>query len=129
MISSQARGKAGVSPGYNQRIRVTKPAFFVIFETPRRRVSLPQGNNFKGEMMIVYLYFEETQVAKYEVEAVPPVGALIEFRMKKARGQFKEGWLVRGKVSSDHPPEFDFETLAPKLLVNVTVYDIQACLE
>ncbi|PTW43842.1 hypothetical protein C8J25_11438 [Sphingomonas faeni] len=80
-------------------------------------------------MMIVCLYFEDTQVAKYDVEAVPPVGALIEFRMRKARGKFQEGWLVRGKVSSDNPPEYDFETLAPKLLVNVTVCDVQACLE
>lgn len=79
--------------------------------------------------MILFLYFEDTQVAKYEVEAVPPVGAVIEFRMKKARGQFLEGWLVRGKVSADHPPEYDFETLAPKLSVSVTVCDVQACLE
>lgn len=79
--------------------------------------------------MIVCLYFEDTQVAKYEVEAVPPVGSLIGFRMTKARGKLQEGWLVRGKVSSDHPPEYDFETLAPKLLVNVTVHDVQACLE
>jgi hypothetical protein len=79
--------------------------------------------------MIVYLYFEDTQVAKYEADAVPPVGAIIEFRMKKAVGQFQEGWLVRGKVSSDHPPEYDFETIAPKLAVSLTVYDVQACLE
>lgn len=79
--------------------------------------------------MIVCLYFEDTHVAQYDVDAVPPVGALIEFRMKKKRGQFQEGWLVRGKVSSDNPPEYDFETLAPKLLVNVTVHELQACLE
>jgi hypothetical protein len=79
--------------------------------------------------MIVYLYFEDTQVAKYEADAVPPVGAIIAFRMKKAVGKFQEGWLVRGKVSSDHPPEYDFETIAPKLAVSLTVYDVQACLE
>ncbi|WP_277982270.1 hypothetical protein [Sphingomonas faeni] len=79
--------------------------------------------------MIVYLYFKNAQVAKYEVDAVPPIGAIIEFRMKKAVGQFQEGWLVRGKVSSDQPPEYDFETIAPKLAVSLTVNDVQACLE
>lgn len=80
-------------------------------------------------MMVVCLYFEDTQVAKYEIDTVPPVGALVTFRMRKARGQIQEGWLVRGRVSSDHAPEYDFETLAPTVLVNVTVYDVQACLE
>lgn len=79
--------------------------------------------------MVVYLYFEATQVAKYDADAVPPIGAIIEFRMKKAVRQFKEGSLVRGKVSSDHAPEYDFETIAPKLAVSLTVYDVQACLE
>ncbi len=79
--------------------------------------------------MIVYLYFEDTQVAKYEADAVPPVGAVIEFRMKKTVRPFQEGGLVRGKVSSDHPPEYDFETIAPRLAVSLTVYDVQACLE
>jgi len=80
-------------------------------------------------MAIIYLYFEDAQVAKYEADAVPPVGAVIEFRMKKAVRQFQNGWLVRGKVSSDHPPEYDFESIAPKLAVSLTIYDVQPCLE
>lgn len=80
-------------------------------------------------MAIIYLYFEDARVAKYEADAVPPVGAVIEFRMKKAVRQFQNGWLVRGKVWSDHPPEYEFESIAPKLAVSLTIYDVQPCLE
>ncbi len=79
--------------------------------------------------MIACLYFEDTKVAKYETDAVPAAGDCVTFRMAAAKGGFGEGWLVRGRVSIDNPPDYDFESLAPMLLVNVTISDVKACLE
>ncbi len=79
--------------------------------------------------MLICLYYEDLQVARYGADAVPPAGAAVTFRMKIKQGRFPAGWLVRGKVSSDCPPDYNFETLAPQLVVNVSVYDLEACFE
>lgn len=79
--------------------------------------------------MLICLYYEDLQVARYEAEVVPPSGAAVTFRMRIAQGRFPAGWLVRGKVSLDSPPDYNFEVLSPKLVVNLAIYDLEACLE
>lgn len=79
--------------------------------------------------MLIYVHLDGTVVAKGEADAAPPAGAKITFRMKVAKSGFVEGGLVTGIVSSDDPPEYDFETLAPKLSVNLTIHSVRVCLE
>lgn len=79
--------------------------------------------------MQIYVHLDGTVVAKGEADAAPPEGAKITFRMIVAKGGVAEGRLVTGIVSSDDPPEYDFETLAPKLVVNLAVHDVKACFE
>ncbi|MES3108569.1 hypothetical protein [Sphingomonas aurantiaca] len=89
------------------------------------RRSLPQS----GMKMIVCLYFEDTKVANYEADGAPAAGASVTFRMGLDKNGLGKGWLVQGRVSTDNPPDYDFDTLAPRLLVTVTVHDVKACLE
>lgn len=79
--------------------------------------------------MLICFYYEDLQVARYEADAVPPAGAAVTFRMRIAQGRFQAGLLVRGKVSLDTPPDYNFEALATQLVVNVSVHDLEACFE
>jgi hypothetical protein len=79
--------------------------------------------------MLICLYYEDLQVARYEVDAVPPAGGRNHIPNENSARSFF-GWVpCSRKVSSDTPLDYNFETLAPQLVVNVSVYDLKACLE
>ena len=77
------------------------------------------------------LRFECGNATVYSVEAdcVPPAGSFIIFRMHTSTEDAKKDKLVEGVVSGDRPARYDFDTLAPLVIVHVHVRDIVEAFE
>jgi hypothetical protein len=72
------------------------------------------------------LRFESGSATVFSAEAdcVPPAGSSVVFRMAKSTQDAEENKLVEGVVSSDRPARYDFDTLAPLVIVHLHIRDI-----
>lgn len=76
--------------------------------------------------MPMLLRFESGSATVYsgEADCIPPAGSSVVFRMSKTTQDAGENKLVEGVVSSDRPARYDFDTLAPLVIVHVHIRDI-----
>jgi len=77
------------------------------------------------------LRFECGNATVYSVEAdcVPPAGSSVMFRMHTTTVDAQKDKLVEGVVSGDRPARYDFDTLAPLVIVHLHVRDIVVAFE
>jgi len=79
--------------------------------------------------MLVRFMAEGTAVFKGEADSAPFPGSTVEFRMVAPAAGTEKGKLVEAIVSKDSPLRYDYDTLAPQVIVDVTVYQIREVFE
>ncbi|GHH25468.1 hypothetical protein GCM10008023_38920 [Sphingomonas glacialis] len=79
--------------------------------------------------MIIWLRLDDVLVFEGEADAAPPAGSIVEFRMAETVGAIPKGSLASAKVSANHPARYDFDTIAPKLIVESIICEPHLCLD
>jgi hypothetical protein len=76
-----------------------------------------------------WLRLDYLLVFEGEAEAAPPAGSIVEFRMADTVGAIPEGSLASATVSANHPTRYDFDTIAPKPIVELIIWEPHLCLD
>ena len=71
--------------------------------------------------MLLTFTLDGTTVFEVEADAAPQSGDKVVFRMAVDVENLKKGALVSAIVSADHRPKYDFDTLAPRTWLSLTI--------
>lgn len=71
--------------------------------------------------MLLTFGLDGTTVFEVETDAAPQPGDKVVFRMAVDLEGLKKGALVSAIVSADHLPKYDFDTLAPRTWLGLTI--------
>lgn len=74
--------------------------------------------------MLVRFTSDATVVFTGEADCIPPPGCAVEFRMAVSVAEAAVGKLVEAIVSRDKRTRYDYDTLAPQVVVYVPVHSI-----
>lgn len=71
--------------------------------------------------MLLTFARDGTTVFEVETDAAPQPGDKVVFRMAVDLDGLEKGALVSAIVSVDHRPKYDFDTLAPRTWLGLTI--------
>lgn len=71
--------------------------------------------------MLLTFARDGTTVFEVETDAAPQPGDKVVFRMAVDLDGLEKGALVSAIVSADHRPKYDFDTLAPRAWLGLTI--------
>ncbi|MEG8041218.1 hypothetical protein QP166_18465 [Sphingomonas sp. LR60] len=71
--------------------------------------------------MLLTFARDGTTVFEVETDAAPQTGDKVVFRMAVDLDGLEKGALVSAIVSADHRPKYDFDTLAPRVWLGLTI--------
>lgn len=79
--------------------------------------------------MLLTFALDGTTVFEVETDGAPQPGDKVVFRMAVDLEGLKKGALVSTIVSADHRPKYDFDTLAPRTWLRLTILKPKPMLE